>query len=511
MAMRVSRLMVPPTRWRVIGVLVIAVCLLTLGPAGRASGAPSGWSPVVSGGFGEKNNGYLFSSVAFKGRLYATTEATPRTVYTGSTYSGTQLRRTEDGIHWEQVSGAGLGDPNNTSAFLAVFGHRLYAVTVNHVSGAEVFSSNDGTTFEQVAQGGFGDKENDYALPFVYQGKLLLGVSNTTRGAQIWVSEDGKRFRRVVDGGMGDPTNNGVSVMGDAAAAGRSLDFRGHLYVGTINPTHGGEIWRTADGLRWERVATGGLGRQGSVSLTPQLVFQNRLYASGEATGSLNSLQGVELFRTTDGTHWEKVVEDGFGVGPERNIFGFLQAFRGQLYLVTESMDPRILTPGHPSERHPPKGFQLRRSSDGTAWTQVGTDGFGSDATLLAAPSVERGQLYLAAVNYQQGDEVWRSPDGTSWDRIFSEGHASPYAEGAGVLLWSDHLLVTHNDIADGLDIWRQESVLSEASPTIKEKTTSQLDARRTPQPMPPAERAQAFPAARLAMLSPMSTTGMTS
>jgi hypothetical protein len=205
MAMTASRPVVPATRWRVIGVLATATCLLALALAGRASGAPSGWSPVVSGGFGEKNNGYLFSSVTFKRRLYATTEATPRTMYTGSTYSGTQLRRTQDGIHWKQVSGAGLGDPNNTSAFLAVFGHRLYVVTVNHVSGAEVFSSDDGTTFEQVTQGGFGDKENDYALPIVYQGKLLLGVSNTTRGAQIWVSEDGKSFRRVVDGGMGEP------------------------------------------------------------------------------------------------------------------------------------------------------------------------------------------------------------------------------------------------------------------------------------------------------------------
>ena len=184
---------------------------------------------------------------------------------------------------------------------------------------------------------------------------------------------------QVVDAGLGDPSNTGISGFDPQ---GPGPIFQGKLYVGVTNPSAGGEIWRTADGREFERVADEGLGKSTNTYFSPGLVYHDQLYVVSVTGGGLDKLEGFDVFRTSDGTTWEKVVSDGFNVGPERNIVGWLTEFEGELYLAGQTMDPRVLIPTQPSERIPPKGFQLYRSSDGTNWTQVGEDGFGADSSL---------------------------------------------------------------------------------------------------------------------------------
>jgi hypothetical protein len=214
-------------------------------------------------------------------------------------------------------------------------------------------------------------------------------------------------------------------------------------------------------------VAGTGLGRRTNTVITPGLVFEDRLYAVSTTGGSLDTLTGLDVFRTRDGTTWEKVAGAGFSVGPERNIGGQLMEFKGRLFLVSNTMDPRLLIPSQPSERLAPRGFQLRVTSDGKQWTQVGKDGFGADSSLYGGLSSIGGTAYLAAYDYHQGDQLWRSTDGDSWELIFREPVSSWFSMGGGPVDFGRHLFWVDNDLKRGVEVWRtDDAVVAEATTT---------------------------------------------
>jgi hypothetical protein len=433
------------------------------------------WTQVVSAGFTDPNNTYAPSVTKFKDRLYLSTIASEGgAMFSGSSKSGGDIWCTKDGVAWEQVGTAGLGNPHNSTFRFVVFRDKLYALSDNlNDHGIEIWVSSDGTDFAQIEKGGFGgDKDSSSSNPFVFQDRLIVPVSNTRTGAQIWVSEDGETFQQVVDAGLGDPNNTGISGL-DPQNPGPV--FQGKLYVGVTNPSAGGEIWRTADGLEWERVVDEGLGKSANIDFSPGLVYNDQLYVVSATTGGLDKLKGFDIFRTGDGETWEKVVSDGFNVGPERNIVGWLTEFKGELYLTGETMDPRILTPTQPSERVPPKGFQLYKSSDGANWTQVGQDGFGADSSLWATMTVLGGVAYLGAYDYHEGDQLWKSTDGTQWELIFREPYPSWFSEGGGPFDFQGHLLWVDNDLKRGVEIWRTDKqvVAEETTTTVTGGTGS--------------------------------------
>ena len=428
-------------------------------------GMTEGWTQVVTGGFTDPNNSYAPSWAKFQDYLYIGTMANEAgSMFSGSDKSGSDIWRTADGVVWKQIGSAGLGDPGNQLFQLVVFRDRLYAISNNFDHGIEIWVTSDGTEFTKIENGGFGNKENNWAYPYVFRDRLILGVSNGETGGEIWVSDDGQTFRQVVDGGLGDSGVTGFTGYADPDHP--APIFRDHLYIGVANPESGGEIWRTADGLAWERVADKGLTRSDSLVLSPDAVCQDRLYAFGIAGGTLDNLLGFDLFRSDDGVTWEQVVEDGFGVGEERNVSGNLQEFQGRLYLTTNNADPRLLMPDNPSERHPPHGFQLWVSDDGESWTQVGEDGFGAQNSFMAGMFAHGDTAYLSSVDYHEGSRLWRSSDGETWEMIFQEPEPNFFQEGAGPLDLKGHFLWFSNDLKYGVEMWRSDEVMVAESTT---------------------------------------------
>ena len=460
--------------------LIAVVALFTL-VAGAAYAVPpppgmtQGWTQVVSAGFTDPNNASAPFVARFKGYLYLGTIANESGVmYSGSSKVGGDIWRTKDGVNWEQVGTAGLGNPHNSAFRLVVFREKLYAISDNlNDHGIEIWATSDGTEFTQIEKGGFGgDKDSSSSDPFVFQDRLIVPVSNTRTGAQIWVSEDGEAFRQVVSAGLGDPNNTRISGV-DPGNPGPI--FQGKLYAGVTNPSTGGEIWRTADGLEWERVADEGLGKSANIDFTPGLVYHDQLYVVSATTSGLDRLKGFDIFRTSNGTTWEKVVSDGFGVGPERNVVGWLTEFKGELYLAGQTMDPRVLIPTQPSERIPPKGFQLYRSSDGANWTQVGKDGFGADSSYTANMTVLGGLAYLAVYDYHEGNQLWESTDGNDWALIFRQPSLSWFDEGSGPVDFQGHVLWVDSDLKRGVEIWRtDEQIVAEETITTVTGTTTE-------------------------------------
>lgn len=431
---------------------------LSLPPAGRAMAAASpgtgGWTKVVSAGFTSRNNSYAPWSVEFREQLYVATSANAAgELYSGSRKRGGDIWRSADGIAWQQLGEPGLGNPNSATFNLVVFKDRLYALsnTIN-AGGSEIWVSDDGASFSRIMTGGFGDAANTWLQGFSVSDRLIVAVSGGTGSPQFQVSEDGNAFRMAASRGLAGGGNTGISLMGPPPL------FAGHVYVGTSNPAAGGEIWRSADGLGWERVAEKGLARAANTSLTPMAVFDGQLFALGMAAGRLDALRGLDIYRTRDGTTWERVVADGFAQGPERNVTGTVVPFAGRLYVAANSMDPRLLIPGQPKERHAPQGFQLWSTADGDTWQKTGDDGFGRATALHAAFDVVGGTAYLTAFDYHQGTRIWQSRDGQAWEIVFEEPKPSMFAEGGGVLAFKNHLLWFDNDLALGVEAWRRQA-----------------------------------------------------
>ena len=458
--------------------LLVTTAIVLLGPVPAATAASSplteGWTQVVKGGFTDPNNNYAPTWAKFKDYLYISTSANESTtVFSGSDKAGGDIWRTADGVMWEQIGTAGLGNSHNDFFQLIVFRDKLYAISINiNDHGIEIWVTSDGTQFTKIENGGFGDKSNESAFPFVFQDRLILGVSNGDTGAEIWVSDDGQTFRQVVDGGMGDAGVTGFGGFADPEHA--DPIFQGKLYIGVSNPDSGGEIWRTADGLEWERVADEGLTRSTTKHISPDIVYRDQLYAFATAGGTIDNILGFDLFRTADGTTWEQVVDDGFSVGKERNVHGDLVEFKGRLYLSSNTMDPRILMPTNPSERLAPRGFQLRWSDDGKTWKQIGEDGFGLASSFAAGMDVIDDTLYLTVFDYHEGSQLWRSSDGEDRELIFREPEPNFFQEGGGPLNFKGHFLWISNDLKNGLAIWRTDAVMvAEETITTAGETSS--------------------------------------
>lgn len=192
--------------------------------------------------------------------------------YSNSLYLGTcgqraQLWSSRDGDAWEPAGDAdrgveppavqptlGAGAPCVTS--LAVFGGRLFAALgspadrlrqPNEASvPAELWYCLhcDGGDWDQAAAPGFGDPANVGALvlaaftepPFDY---LYAAVGNAASGLQMWRAPDGLDWEPLVNDGFGD--DNNAQPGGPAAMA----EYRGRLFVGTVNGANGGELWST--------------------------------------------------------------------------------------------------------------------------------------------------------------------------------------------------------------------------------------------------------------------------
>ncbi len=420
-------------------------------------GLTEGWVRIISGGFNDTNQIGINNFVEYDGYLYASVH---------NKRGGAEIWRTQDFAHWEMIERNGLGNTRNSHILLFVLKGNLYAGTFNKDDGAELWISKDGVSFTQIVSKGLGDKDNIgiFSLPVLFKDKILVPVQNgqvgsIKDGAEIWVSEDGKTFKRSQGGGLGDPSNIGIYF--------HSTPFKDYLYLSTYNPVNGGEIWRTRDGVKWEKMVDKGFGVKENIIVHPLIIFKDHLYA---VTYNLN---GLNIFRSEDGKNWEKVVENGFNYGKYKNIWGLLTEINGVLYLTTVST-PTV------------GAFQLWRSSDGKNWTQIGRTGFGNINNHFAGISLgPDGQFYLSTLNGIDGVEAWKSKDSENWEMIFKEDRGYTSHTGAGLHYFKNYLYMLIYDVEKGIEIWKYMKPLVTTTTTTTAETTTETVVSKTTSPTP--------------------------
>jgi hypothetical protein len=126
----------------------------------------------------------------------------------------------------------------------------------------------------------------------VYNGYLYIGTKNAY-GAQVWRSQDGLTWERALDfgagtafGGENDPNNTQVS----------SLQVNGgYIYAGTKNTVTGAEVWRSPDGVAWKQFGSDGFGSSSYTDIPAMAVFNGLIYFCME-----DQAAGGAVFRSSN-------------------------------------------------------------------------------------------------------------------------------------------------------------------------------------------------------------------
>jgi hypothetical protein len=180
----------------------------------------------------------------------------------------------------------------------------------------------------------------------VATGSDFVAVANSEVGPSIWSSADGNAWRRTVGNDLG----SGVAI--------RLIQLEdGYLMIGTDDVsgddgyTSIGVIWRSANGITWERVPAQASLEQASIDDAARI---GDLYV---AVGPSDVEEGGFALISTDGITWARTTEPPFaGVGLMVNR---LMSAHGALVLT--GWDPGATT----------SPFRAWTSSDGRSWAEV--------------------------------------------------------------------------------------------------------------------------------------------
>lgn len=370
------------------GLVAVALLALIVTQSVLASGKPQ-WTQVNESGFGDSQTGVITSLTEFRGQLYAGTAPNVMPDRPGVA----QIWRKGEGNQWTAIMTDGFGNPNNFGIdHLFVFKGKLYAGTINGVEGGEIWRSSDGSAWERVVAGGFGTQTNGEVFRlFEFKDQLYASAVSydPAHGFELWRTTTGNpdEWTRVVDNGFGNPNN---------ATIGMTMQFKDHLYAGAYSFGLGDEIWRTKDGVDWQRVDTG-ISKPTSWAVSGMVEYKGYLYISTFEAWPDPGTIGDQVFRCRicDGSDWKKVVDNGFGNSNSSNI-STLIVLQKKLYFV----------PGNSAT-----GLEVWRTSSGANWKQVGFGGFGNPNNQYPYFShssiVYNDHLYIGTFNAVDGGQVW--------------------------------------------------------------------------------------------------------
>lgn len=360
---------------------------------------------------------------------------------TAVTVPVTWTKRIEDGFGLPQGEIEGSGVKGIVS--LASFNDQLYAGASAWFNYGErrLSRSDDGQAWEEMIGVDF-ERWYNYEIKSLeeYSGYLYVGTSNfwgegVTEGAEIWRSADGVTWSVVVTGGLGDAQQATIENL---------AEFDGHIYASTSNvtDTQGAEIWRSADGLEWDKVVTGGLDNENAANIRALYVYSRTLYAA-----VANYADGAEVWRSEDGLTWTHVLTGGSDIvsGSNPPSVNALADFDAHLYAYVTGRNGVLL---------------LRcQACDGTDWDQANEPGFGNPDNLYRGSLVATEDALFAIIgNGESGLEVWRTTDGDEWEAVATGGFGDAnniYSIGQGAAtVFADRLYVgTWNEAAGG-QLW---------------------------------------------------------
>lgn len=306
---------------------------------------------------------------------------------------------------------------------MAIHDQALYVAGFSVASSGlppQILRTCDGWSFDPVSTAGTDPALNTYRILQVFEGRLFTsptgrtgGDTNASKAAVVLENADPAQhpWEPVSELGFGDSGNQTFFEM---------ASFNGHLYVGTLNPYSGFQIWKSRcerKPYRWTRVLSEGAYRGNlnelAISMCP---FGGALYVgTAIQNGGFDHTHKVgpgasELIRINPDDSWDLVVGSarrtpqgrkyplsGYGPGfdnPFNGYFWRMAIHEGWLYLGTYKWT--VFLPYLKQDRWDEDfrwlvdkcgveklacaagGFDLWRTSDGVNWHAVTRSGFGN-------------------------------------------------------------------------------------------------------------------------------------
>ena len=347
------------------------------------------WEKVVSNGFGNQRNDYAWSMANFQGKLY---------VGTLNLIGGAQIWCSGSGESstWENVYRSFFPGNIGIRCFYADDNQALYAGTFNQQGGAQILKTTDGRRWRRVVRNGFRDRKNTSVRCITRFGEYLYAGTGTN-GARLYRSKDGENWEQVTttdniestkvsDPQTGSLITNNIAIGElavfkdnlyaftwtiDADLLQRNIDsimqnsfenntfakrrnayrtniYRRSLQMNDYESEGAFEVWRSHNGVAWEKVVGkddpygNGMGFCGgnpddldSDVVTSVAIFNSQLYL-----GTENAQGNTAVWRTKEGTEWERVI-DFPALGEKFNFYIWrMIAFQGHLYISTMNMGP---------------------------------------------------------------------------------------------------------------------------------------------------------------------------
>jgi PKD repeat protein len=234
--------------------------------------------------------------------------------------------------------------------------------------------------------------------------------------------------------------------------------FGGVLYAGVYNwNSDDPQLWRMSPAGVWSAVMTNGFGDPSNMDIPGLIEFNGQLYAGTEnwvcedPYCGTSHSTGGQVWRSSDGSAWSQVVSAGFG-DPANYVVVPLAVYNGQLYAGVYNWDPAANTTD---------GAQLWRSSTGStgSWTRVVTAGFDGDTDNqgIHSAAVHAGFIYAGTYNWVDGAEIWRSANGATWQQVNTNGFGDRgnYRIGKLAAFNGQLYAATDHNSTGGVQVWR--------------------------------------------------------
>jgi hypothetical protein len=288
-------------------------------------------------------------------------------------------------------------------------------------------------TWERVEAAGRGAFEDDWqpgkwpmAVHPIAEADGLLMVGNH----RLWSSPDGLTWNSMSR--LPGPRRIGVS----------SILHGNRLWVigGQVGSTFTSQLWTTAHGTVWfGRTTPPWSGRRGSALVS----FRGFVWVfGGENKTKLN-----DVWRTTDGNAWERVLEHG-AWSPESQPIPVV--LRDSLFLIGGTSWTATTA-------------EVWASADGERWQRVVERAPWGPRVFPGVVAFDD-QLWILGGVRPDGtrlNDIWRSPDGRRWNRVTDSAPWTPRAGNRAVVYRSELWLLggkgKEEDLESGYagDIWR--------------------------------------------------------
>jgi hypothetical protein len=209
----------------------------------------------------------------------------------GTTDAG--LWKSRDGLRWARANFQPSlgGEDAQLMRTLVEFGDGFVGAGREQTSegmDAAVWKSDAGTDFERILGtsedtfGGSGEQQI-YTVTAGGPGVVAVGAADSGAGdldAAVWVSEDGEVWERAAPDALGGP---GTQVMLGVTPTPAGLVAVGYGTAESGAEEEGldGAIWRSADGLTWERLPGDSFGGPGEQQIKNAVVYRDTVIAVG--------------------------------------------------------------------------------------------------------------------------------------------------------------------------------------------------------------------------------------